>query len=54
MSAFLVNSSSLIWNPFQMNEAQPIKRELLDASDHFPFSLDLYRPALTAAAVIRS
>lgn len=31
-----------IWNPYQLKQAKPIKSELLDASDHFPVSLDLY------------
>ena len=35
-------SGHRIWNPFQLEEAKPIKRELLDASDRFPVSLDLY------------
>ena len=34
-------SGHRIWNPFELEEAKPIKRELLDASDHFPVSVDL-------------
>ena len=35
-------SGHRIWNPFELEEAKPIERELLDASDHFPVSVDLY------------
>ena len=31
-----------IWNPFELEEAGPIRRELLDASDHFPVSLGMH------------
>ena len=30
-----------IWNPFENDEAKPIKNDLLIASDHFPITLDL-------------
>ena len=30
-----------VWNPFQDNDAKNIKQELLDASDHFPITLDM-------------
>lgn len=30
-----------IWNPFQSEQAKPIKEALLQASDHFPVTLDL-------------
>ena len=35
-------SGHRIWNPFQLAQAGPIRRELLDASDHFPVSLDIH------------
>jgi hypothetical protein len=30
-----------VWNPFEEEEAKPIKNDLLIASDHFPITLDL-------------
>ena len=30
-----------VWNPFQDDDARPLKSELLDASDHFPVTLDI-------------
>jgi endonuclease/exonuclease/phosphatase family metal-dependent hydrolase len=30
-----------IWNPFQDQDAKPLKKQLLDASDHFPVTLDI-------------
>lgn len=30
-----------VWNPFQDDDAKPLKSELLDASDHFPVTLDI-------------
>ena len=30
-----------VWNPFQDNDAKPLKSTLLDASDHFPVTLDV-------------
>lgn len=30
-----------VWNPYQLDEAGPLKRALLDASDHFPVTLDI-------------
>lgn len=32
---------ALVWNPFQLDEAKPHKQDLLDASDHFPVTLDI-------------
>lgn len=32
---------ALVWNPFQLDEAKPHKSALLDASDHFPVTLDI-------------
>ena len=29
----------VVWNPFRVDVAKPIKQQLLDASDHFPVSL---------------
>jgi endonuclease/exonuclease/phosphatase family metal-dependent hydrolase len=28
-----------IWNPFRLEDAKPLKQQLLDASDHFPVTL---------------
>lgn len=33
--------SALVWNPFQLDEAKPLKSALLNASDHFPVTLDI-------------
>ena len=33
--------AALVWNPFQLDAAKPLKSLLLDASDHFPVTLDL-------------
>jgi len=30
-----------VWNPYQSDAADPLKRVLLDASDHFPVTLDI-------------
>ncbi len=30
-----------VWNPYQFDEAKPLKSALLDASDHFPVTLDI-------------
>ncbi len=30
-----------VWNPWQLDEAEPIKKALLAASDHFPVTFDL-------------
>ncbi|MEM9780926.1 MAG: endonuclease/exonuclease/phosphatase family protein [Pseudomonadota bacterium] len=30
-----------VWNPFQLDDATPLKSELLVASDHFPVTLDI-------------
>ena len=30
-----------VWNPWQLDEAKPLKSALLDASDHFPVTLDI-------------
>jgi endonuclease/exonuclease/phosphatase family metal-dependent hydrolase len=35
------NGSHKIWNPYYLNEAKPIKTSLLDASDHFPVSVEI-------------
>ncbi|MCK5466594.1 hypothetical protein KAI56_03835 [Candidatus Parcubacteria bacterium] len=35
------NSPYKIWNPFENEEAKPFKNDLLEASDHFPVTLDL-------------
>jgi len=34
------NGSYKIWNPYHLDEAKPIKTSLLDASDHFPVSVE--------------
>ncbi len=34
------DSPTKVWNPFQLQEAEPLKSQLLDASDHFPVSFD--------------
>jgi len=33
--------SHRVWNPYQLNEAKPLKDNLLKASDHFPVSIDV-------------
>lgn len=33
-------TSALVWNPFQLEQAKPHRSALLDASDHFPVTLD--------------
>lgn len=33
-------SPAKVWNPFQLEEADPFRAELLGASDHFPVTLD--------------
>ncbi|MEW8659538.1 MAG: hypothetical protein AB2603_14565 [Candidatus Thiodiazotropha endolucinida] len=35
-----VDSPTKVWNPYQLDEAGPLKSQLLDASDHFPISFD--------------
>jgi len=35
------DSAARVWNPFQLDEAKPHKSVLLDASDHFPVTLDI-------------
>ncbi len=35
------NTPCKIWNPFENEEAKPLKNNLLEASDHFPITLDL-------------
>lgn len=37
----LSDVAAAIWNPFQYDDAMLIKQELLDASDHFPVTLDI-------------
>lgn len=32
---------ALVWNPYQLDAAKPLKSSLLDASDHFPVTLDI-------------
>lgn len=32
---------ALVWNPFQLDDAKPLKQALLDASDHFPVTYDI-------------
>lgn len=34
-------NSAKVWNPYQLDEAKPLKSALLDASDHFPVTLDI-------------
>lgn len=34
------DSPTKVWNPFQLQEAEPLKSQLLDASDHFPVTFD--------------
>lgn len=36
----LGDTPTLIWNPWQLEEAKPLKNALLDASDHFPVTFD--------------
>lgn len=33
--------AAMVWNPFQNDAAKPLKNALIDASDHFPVTLDL-------------
>ena len=35
------NKPHKVWNPYQLNEAKPLKDQLLQASDHFPVTLDI-------------
>lgn len=35
------DTPALVWNPFQLEAAEPLKSELLAASDHFPVTLDI-------------
>lgn len=35
------NDPATVWNPFQSDAAAPLKDVLLDASDHFPVTLDI-------------
>ncbi len=35
------DSAARVWNPFQLDEAKPHKPVLLNASDHFPVTLDI-------------
>lgn len=37
----ILDGSYKIWNPFEDNEAETIRKDLLDASDHFPVTVDL-------------
>lgn len=30
-----------VWNPYQLDEAEPLKQHLLNGSDHFPVTLDV-------------
>lgn len=32
---------AVVWNPYQEDAARPFRQELLDASDHFPVTLDI-------------
>ena len=34
-------AAHIVWNPFQNDLAKPFKKQLLDAADHFPVTLDL-------------
>ena len=34
------DSPTKVWNPYQLPEAEPLKSQLLDASDHFPVTFD--------------
>lgn len=34
-------AAHIVWNPFQADEARPLRETLLAASDHFPVTLDL-------------
>ncbi len=34
------DSPTKVWNPFQLQEAEPLKSQMLDASDHFPVTFD--------------
>ena len=34
------DSPTKVWNPFQLQEAEPLKSQLLAASDHFPVTFD--------------
>mmetsp|Transcript_22883 Transcript_22883/g.38306 ORF Transcript_22883/g.38306 Transcript_22883/m.38306 type:complete len:332 (-) Transcript_22883:6024-7019(-) len=34
-------SAALVWNPFQLDNAKPHKQALLDASDHFPVTVEI-------------
>jgi len=36
-----VPDTAKVWNPYQLDEAKPFKSALLDASDHFPVTLDV-------------
>jgi endonuclease/exonuclease/phosphatase family metal-dependent hydrolase len=40
----VANSPHKIWNPFQDDDARPLRDELVEASDHFPVTLDLDIP----------
>lgn len=35
------DTAALVWNPYQLDEAKLLKPMLLDASDHFPVTLDI-------------
>jgi len=35
------DTPATVWNPFQSDAAAPLKSALLDASDHFPVTLDI-------------
>ena len=37
----VANNPHKVWNPFQDDDARPLRNELLNASDHFPVTLDL-------------
>ena len=37
----VVEDSYKIWNPYDNEEAKSLKKDLMDASDHFPVSVDL-------------
>lgn len=36
-----VGDAALVWNPYQLDAAKPHKTNLLNASDHFPITLDI-------------
>ncbi|MEW8543587.1 MAG: hypothetical protein AB2693_08620 [Candidatus Thiodiazotropha sp.] len=36
----ITDNPTKVWNPYQLDEVEPLKSQLLDASDHFPLSFD--------------